>query len=159
MASFCAANYKFAGIAPGIDRSLKTFMAATVLVADSSDSARLALRNLIQIRHPQFAVYEALDGADALQKAEALQPDLVILDPAMPPVNGQEPASVIKRILPATHVISFTVFPEILGRALCAAIGPDIVLSDVQLLEELDGLLASDTKDRNKARAARSGSP
>lgn len=134
-------------------------MPATVLVADTSASARLALRDLIQTRRPELAVCEALDGAEAVQKAEALQPDLVILDPGMPRVNGLEPASAIKKVLPATHIISFTVFPEILGRALCAAIGPDIVLSEVKLLEELDGLLASDTKDRTKARAARSGSP
>ena len=43
---------------------------------------------------------EALDGADAIEKALKLHPDLILLDLAMPNLNGVEAASVLKGLQP-----------------------------------------------------------
>jgi DNA-binding NarL/FixJ family response regulator len=51
---------------------------------------------------------EAVDGRKAVALAEALAPDIVVLDIGMPELNGLEAARKIKRALPNTEVLIFT---------------------------------------------------
>jgi CheY-like chemotaxis protein len=53
-------------------------------------------------------VREAFDGVDAIEKANKSKPDLILLDLAMPRINGAEAAAVLKNDLPETPVILFT---------------------------------------------------
>jgi DNA-binding NarL/FixJ family response regulator len=100
-----------------------------VLVVDDSPSMRLALRLLLQSRE-QFAVCgEAVDGLDAIEKAKHLNPDVVLLDLAMPKLNGAEVASALKRTNPRTKIILFTMYADSLRAKLAAAIGVDMVVS------------------------------
>ena len=87
-------------------------MAATILIVD--DNARLrALMQGIAAQEPDFQVVgEAEDGAEAIRLAQALQPDIVLLDLAMPRVNGLEALRRIKAERPATTVIIVTVHAE-----------------------------------------------
>jgi two-component system, chemotaxis family, chemotaxis protein CheY len=48
---------------------------------------------------------EAVDGYDAIQKAEELKPDLILLDFAMPRMNGIEAAPILKKMLPDTPIV------------------------------------------------------
>ena len=48
---------------------------------------------------------EAVDGVDAIEKAKELRPDLIILDLAMPRMNGAAAASVLKRMMPKVPII------------------------------------------------------
>ncbi len=59
-------------------------MAKTVSIADDSASVRLSVRLLLQGRHTELEVHEAVDGIDAIRKAKTSQPDLILLDLAMP---------------------------------------------------------------------------
>ncbi len=61
---------------------------AKILVVDDNDVNRLILVKLLA--RNQFQVEEAIDGLDALQKAEATQPDLIITDMLMPNMDGFE---------------------------------------------------------------------
>jgi len=70
----------------------------TVLIADDSASVRLSVRLLLQGRHKEIVVREAFDGMDAIEKAKKSKPDLILLDLAMPRVNGAEAATVLKMI-------------------------------------------------------------
>jgi len=72
----------------------------TVLIADDSASMRLSVRLLLQGRHAELVVREAVDGVDAIEKAKKSRPDLILLDLAMPRLNGVEAATVILRNLP-----------------------------------------------------------
>jgi len=59
-------------------------VAKIVLIADDSASMRLSVRILLEGRHTELMVCEAVDGIDAIRKAKTSQPDLILLDLAMP---------------------------------------------------------------------------
>ena len=118
-------------------------MAKTVLIADDSASVRLSVRLLLQGRHKELVVREAFDGMDAIEKAKRSKPDLILLDLAMPRLNGAEAASILKKAMPETPVILFTL-TDLHIDSLCAAIDVDFI-SKVdgipKLLERVDALL------------------
>src|SRR6266481_6531446 len=118
-------------------------VAKTVLIADDSASVRLSVRLLLQGRHKELVVHEAFDGMDAIEKAKRSKPDLILLDLAMPRVNGAEAATVLKNVLPDTPVILFT-YTDLHADSLCTAIGIEFI-SKVdgipRLLERVDALL------------------
>jgi len=115
----------------------------TVLIADDSASVRLSVRLLLQGRHKELVVREAFDGKDAIEKAKKSRPDLILLDLAMPRLNGAEAAAVLKKDMPETPVILFTL-TDLHIDSLCAAIDVDFI-SKVdgipKLLERVDALL------------------
>ena len=53
---------------------------------------------------------EAADGVQAIKQAKKMKPDLVILDMAMPRMNGVEAASVINRMMPSLPIVLHTVY-------------------------------------------------
>jgi len=118
-------------------------VAKTILVADDSASVRLSVRLLLENRYKQVVVCEAVDGADAIEKAKKSKPDLILLDLAMPRLNGAEAATILKNDLPETPVILFT-YTDLAAGSLCTAIGIDFI-SKIdglpKLLERVDALL------------------
>jgi len=105
---------------------------------------RLAVRFLLERRHSELVVSEAVDGVDAIEKAKQTKPDLILLDLAMPRLNGAEAASVLKNALPETPIILFTMYSDLHADSLSAFIGVDFI-SKVdgipKLLERVDALL------------------
>jgi len=75
-----------------------------------------------------------------------LQPELVLLDLAMPVMSGAEAASVLKAMLPRTKIILFSMHMDNVPRSLAAAVGVDLALSKAdgitKLGEHLKKLLA-----------------
>jgi len=49
-----------------------------------------------------------MDGFEAIDKAQHLRPDLIILDASMPRMNGIEAAPKLKKLLPEIPIILFT---------------------------------------------------
>jgi DNA-binding NarL/FixJ family response regulator len=83
-------------------------MVNRVLLVDDNAVVRAAVRGLFE-SHPGFDVSgEAEDGRDAIEKAESLKPDLIILDLAMPVMTGLEAAPVLRKVLPHARLILFT---------------------------------------------------
>src|SRR5882724_8515206 len=105
---------------------------------------RLSVRLLLQGRHTGLVVREAFDGLDAIEKAKKSKPDLILLDLAMPRLNGAEAATILKHDMPETPVVLFTMNTDLVADSLCAAIGIDFI-SKVdgipKLLERVDALL------------------
>jgi DNA-binding NarL/FixJ family response regulator len=84
-------------------------MAKSVLIADDHEAVRRELGRLFRA-YPDFTICgEAVDGADALSKAQLLSPDLVVLDLAMPEMNGLEVAAALQYILPEVPILLLTV--------------------------------------------------
>jgi two-component system, NarL family, response regulator LiaR len=100
-----------------------------VLVADDSFTVRQVLKRYLSTRGDVVVCGEAANGREAVQRAMALRPHLVLLDLAMPELNGAEVASVLKGAMPETRIILFTMYRDNIGKYLSSAAGIDVVLS------------------------------
>ena len=99
-----------------------------VLVTDDHASIRVVLRGLVETE--QFTVCgEAANGAEAIEKAKELGPDLILLDFSMPGMNGGETAKIIKKSMPQVRIILFTLGAESATEAFAAATGVDRVIA------------------------------
>ena len=79
-------------------------MTARILIADDDSSVRLLLRRLLE-SHASWEVCEAINGSEAVEKTAQLAPDLVILDLAMPVMNGLEAAREISKVKPGVPML------------------------------------------------------
>jgi PAS domain S-box-containing protein len=80
-----------------------------VLVADDHELLRRGVCTLLQTELDIEKCVEAVDGRDAVEKAAATKPDLVIIDVEMPGLNGLDATREILRNCPQTKVLIFTV--------------------------------------------------
>ena len=84
-------------------------MPIRILIADDDGPIRRLLRRLIE-EHSDWAVCgEAVNGTDAVSKVEELSPDLVVLDLAMPQMNGLQAAREISKHTPHLPMLLLTV--------------------------------------------------
>ncbi len=119
-----------------------------VLIVDDNTFVRSSLRRLFEFC-PEFEVSgEAENGQDAIDKAERLKPDLIILDLAMPVMNGLEAAPELRKMLPDARLILFTVHygPHVQHLAQAAGIHAVVSKSEAAstLIEQAQALLACD---------------
>lgn len=118
-----------------------------ILVVDDFDPWRSYLRSLLAERPKLEIVSEAVDGLDAVQKAQELQPDLIIMDVGMPRMNGIEAAERISKISPNSKMLFVSVenSGEIVEAALSAGAQGYIPKAEVRakLLPAIDALNSS----------------
>ncbi|MGH9401265.1 MAG: response regulator [Terriglobia bacterium] len=76
-----------------------------ILIADDSEALRCALARLLKDRVHCEVCGEAVDGADALEKAKELRPSLILLDISMPGMSGFETARMIREQVPDVKII------------------------------------------------------
>jgi DNA-binding NarL/FixJ family response regulator len=81
---------------------------ARVLVADDSALIRDCVRRLIEAQPGWRVCGEALDGLEAVSRTAELNPDLVILDLAMPHLSGIQAAKTIRVAAPSLPLLLFT---------------------------------------------------
>jgi two-component system, chemotaxis family, chemotaxis protein CheY len=112
-------------------------MPKCILIADDSKTIRTLIRAFIENRAGFEVCGEAVDGADAIEKAKELKPDLIILDLAMPRMNGAAAASVLKRRMPKIPIILFTMYDELMSETFSSAVQVDLVLSKPNGLHEM----------------------
>jgi DNA-binding NarL/FixJ family response regulator len=86
--------------------------AITVLVVDDHAVVREGLRTFLELQDGIAVVGEAADGEEAVRQAEALKPDVVLMDLVMPRLDGVGAMRELRRRLPATRVIVLTSFAE-----------------------------------------------
>ena len=88
-------------------------MAKIVLVVDDNAVIRQALCRLFT-SEPDFDVCgEAENGQDAIEKAQVLHPDLIVMDLSMPVMNGIDAARALKTLMPMVPVIIFSEYSDV----------------------------------------------
>ena len=108
-----------------------------VLLVDDNTGVRSLLRQLFE-SEPDFEVSgEAENGRDAVEKAENLKPDLIILDLSMPVMTGLDAAPLLRKLLPDTRIILFTVQEGREVEQLACAAGIHAVVSKSQAASKL----------------------
>jgi DNA-binding NarL/FixJ family response regulator len=76
-----------------------------ILVADDNEVARGLLRDVLKVRPDWEICGEATDGKEAVQKAIELKPDIILMDLAMPNMDGLTAARTIRKSLPGAPII------------------------------------------------------
>ena len=95
-----------------------------ILVVEDFENFRRSVCSALRER-AEFHVTEASDGLDAVQKAEKLQPDLILVDIGLPKLNGLEVARRVRKLTPAVKILflSLEADPDVVNEALSLGAG------------------------------------
>jgi DNA-binding NarL/FixJ family response regulator len=114
--SAASAHFGVAGGNPGLfdvrrHRELKMSLVRVLIVDDFDPWQSLVIARLGQ--QPHFRIIGlAADGMEAIQKAEELQPDLILLDVSLPKLNGIEAARKIRKLVPKAKILFLSASPD-----------------------------------------------
>jgi DNA-binding NarL/FixJ family response regulator len=133
-------NYRKSQAKRGIIGSdQESFVPKSVLIVDDHEAVRRELRRLFT-SEPAFVVCgEAADGTEAISQAEHLSPDLVVLDLAMPEMNGLEAAGALRFMLPDAVLFLLTAYKH---RELELAAFQSGIRAVFSKYDDLDGLIS-----------------
>ncbi|WP_318196479.1 response regulator transcription factor [Streptomyces sp. MCL20-2] len=81
-----------------------------ILLADDHTLVRRGVRLILDGEPDLTVVAEAGDGAEAIEMARSEQPDLVILDIAMPRLTGLQAARELSRVMPGLRILMLTMY-------------------------------------------------
>jgi len=113
---------------------------------------RNAVRKILQKQLNVDVCAMAENGLDAIEKAKALRPDVIVLDLKMPGISGVEVAGILMKELPHARTILFTLYAETISGSTASVLGmPVISKTDGlgKLVETVRSFLASATKRRS----------
>jgi DNA-binding NarL/FixJ family response regulator len=107
-------------------------MTVRILVVDDHPVVRQGLRSLLGFCAEWEIVDEAEDGIDGVEKADRLQPDVVVLDVSMPGMDGLEACRRIRKSVPKAEILMVTQHdsPQMMREALVAGAKGYVVKSD-----------------------------
>jgi DNA-binding NarL/FixJ family response regulator len=114
-------------------------MVKSVLIADDHALTRHAICSLFTAEQDFEVCGDAENGREAVEMAQVLHPDLIVLDLSMPVMNGIEAAQALKRLMPEIPIIVFSEYSDVFSErearsegisALVSKTGPVSVLLD-----------------------------
>lgn len=109
-------------------------MKIRILVADDHDIVRAGLKSLLERQEDIEIVGEAADGREVVRSAEQFNPSIIVMDIAMPQLNGIDAAAQILRRDPEIKIIVLSMYAdeEFLVRALTAGVKGYLLKDAVQ---------------------------
>jgi DNA-binding NarL/FixJ family response regulator len=114
-------------------------MAKAVLIVDDNTLIRQALCEMFT-READFEVCgEAENGQEAIEKAQQLHPDLVVMDLSMPVMNGIEAASILKGLMPTVPLIIFSEYSDVFSEKEARSAGVSALVSKSEHVSVLVG--------------------
>ncbi len=115
------------------------------LVVDDSEPFRRFVCSTLERRPELQVIGEASDGLEAVQKAEELRPDLILLDIGLPTLNGIEAAHRISNLVPGATILflSQETDAEVVAAALSNGAGGYVLKLDaiLELLPAVESVL------------------
>ncbi len=107
-----------------------------ILIADDSQPVRSGLRTLVGLNSDWQVCGEAVDGADAVVKAQELAPDLILMDFSMPQMDGVQAAREIAKSGTDIPILLFTLnlSPQIIELARKAGLRGAMSKSEISKL-------------------------
>lgn len=125
-------------------------MSKKILIADDNALVRKLLRIMLEGQKGWQICAEATNGSEAIVKAQESKPDAVILDFAMPLLDGLDAAREITRTLPSVPILLFTLYdsPEMTLAAKEAGVSRVLpkTASGLPLIQAVRDLLAVDSE-------------
>lgn len=122
-------------------------MSKKILIADDNALVRKLLRIMLEGQKGWQICAEATNGSEAILKAQESKPDAVILDFAMPLLDGLDAAREITRTLPSVPILLFTLYdsPEMALAAKEAGVSRVLpkTASGLPLIQAVRDLLAT----------------
>jgi DNA-binding NarL/FixJ family response regulator len=114
-----------------------------VLIVDDHLAMRRAVTRVLQSLPNVEVCGEAENGQVAIEQAELLKPDLIVLDLSMPVMNGLEAARILRAMMPDTPILMYTSFASsnLANEAMAAGVSrvstkssPPALIEDLQYL-------------------------
>ena len=108
-----------------------------VLLVDDVTAVRQGLSTVLQLMDDFKIVGEACNGLEAIRLAEQLKPDVILMDLAMPELDGFEATKRIKAQHPEIGIIAFSIHDDVKTRERACAAGADAFIekeAETQLL-------------------------
>ena len=120
-----------------------------ILIVDDNAKVRAALRVCLKMKEDWVVCGEAENGDAAIALVRTVKPDVVLLDYAMPVMNGLEAARVMSALAPECSILMYTMFTTPQLSKLASAAGVRAVLSkDVNgigaVMEAIEAVASSD---------------
>jgi len=108
-------------------------MTVRILVVDDHPVVRRGIRTLLGSRAEWEIVDEAQDGIEAVEKANHLKPDVILLDVSMPRMDGLEACRRIRKNVPQSEILIVTQHdsPQMMREAMEAGARGYVVKSNV----------------------------
>ena len=110
-------------------------MGKRVLLVDDHESVRLGLRRAFE--SSGFSCIEATYGAHAVALTSDFVPDLIVTDLSMPVMNGLDAASILRKRLPDTPIILYTMYTSEGVERIAAAAGITAIVSKSDPVRDL----------------------
>jgi YesN/AraC family two-component response regulator len=107
--TYMAADLEFSGMEHRLEPPAG---ALRILIADDNDTFRSDLRSFLETQRNIDVVGEAGNGLRAINLAQSLRPDLILMDISMPGIAGPEAVQVIKTISPDSKIVFVTIHEE-----------------------------------------------
>ena len=125
--------------------------AISVVLADDDAGYLDTLRALVEQQPGLRVVAVALDGLEAIERVDAIDPDAVVIDLHMPRMDGVSAVRQLRREHPSLCLIALTGDPDPALHRAAEAAGADAVMLKGQMLEGLSERIAAVRRERASA--------
>jgi DNA-binding NarL/FixJ family response regulator len=124
-----------------------------ILVVDDLDRVREGLRTMLELVDDLEWVGQAANGPQAIQLADQLEPDLVLMDFEMPEMDGLEATQRIKARRPRIGVVMLTIHEDPQVRERAARVGVDAFVAKGASFETLLATIRHVWEDSSRSQA------
>jgi DNA-binding NarL/FixJ family response regulator len=115
----------------------------TILIADDNLFIREALCRVFEREEDLDVCGEAENGREAVDKAQELHPDLILLDLSMPMMNGLDATRILKQMMPEVPVIMFSAYSDSFAAKEALSAGVSALVSKFEHISVLLGKVRS----------------